>query len=107
MDIVNKPNDELLKQTFTEEQQLSNRLNECKLIASTYAQIENSIAVPSDMKTNTSHIYYGGYETVYEGWSSDQDGISDTQGVFVAAAGRGNIARIDKCAGSNLRQNSN
>ena len=60
MDIVNKLNDELLKQTFTEEQQLSNRLNECKLIASTYAQIENSIAVLSDMKTNTSHIYYGG-----------------------------------------------
>ena len=34
MDIVNKLNDELLKQTFTEEQQLSNRLNECKQIAS-------------------------------------------------------------------------
>ena len=50
---------------------------------------------------------YGGYETVYEGWNSDQDGIPDTQGVFVAAASRGNIARIDKCADSNLRQYSN
>ncbi|MCL3854386.1 helix-turn-helix transcriptional regulator [Parabacteroides sp. GYB001] len=60
MDIVNKLNDELLKQTFTEEQQFSDKLNECKLIASTYALIENSIAVLSDMKTNTSYIYYGG-----------------------------------------------
>lgn len=60
MDIRNKLDNELLKQSFGKELQQPDRLNECKRIASTYAQIENSTAVLSDMKTNTSYIYYGG-----------------------------------------------
>lgn len=60
MDILNQLNDELLRQVFTEEQKQSIRLEEYKEIASIYARIENSIAVLSDMKTNTSYVYYGG-----------------------------------------------
>lgn len=60
MDVKHKLNDELLKQKFIKEQELSARLDECKQIALSYAQIENSIAVLSDMKTNISYIYYGG-----------------------------------------------
>lgn len=54
MDIVNKLKKELLKQAFTEEQKQTERLNECKHIASIYAQTENAIAVLSDMKANIS-----------------------------------------------------
>lgn len=57
MDIVNKLKKELLKQAFTEEQKQTERLNECKHIASIYAQTENAIAVLSDMKANISYIY--------------------------------------------------
>lgn len=60
MDIKSKLNNELLKQSFAEEQLQPAKLDECKLIASTYARIENSIAVLSDMKANISYIYYGG-----------------------------------------------
>ncbi|WP_321435898.1 helix-turn-helix transcriptional regulator [uncultured Bacteroides sp.] len=60
MDVIHKLNDELLKQKFTKEQEWSARLDECKQIALSYARIENSIAVLSDMKTNTSYIFYGG-----------------------------------------------
>ncbi len=55
MDIVNKLKKELLKQAFTEEQKQTERLNECKHIASIYAQTENAIAVLSDMKANISY----------------------------------------------------
>ena len=57
MDIKNKLNNELLKQAFAEEQLQPGKVDECRLIASTYARIENSIAVLSDMKANTSYIY--------------------------------------------------
>lgn len=60
MDIKSKLNNELLKQTFAEEQLQPGKLDECKQIASTYARIENSIAVLSDMRANISYIYYGG-----------------------------------------------
>lgn len=59
MDIVNKLKKELLKQAFTEEQKQTERLNECKHIASIYAQTENAIAVLSDMnlKSATTRLY--------------------------------------------------
>ena len=64
MDIVNKLKKELLKQAFTEEQKQTERLNECKHIASIYAQTENAIAVLSDMKANISYIYYDTLSTL-------------------------------------------
>lgn len=60
MDIVNKLNKELRKQTFTEEQELFEQLNECRRIAAIYAKTENAIAVLSDLKTDISYLYYGG-----------------------------------------------
>ena len=60
MDIINELNKEFLAQSFGEEELLLKELNEYKQIASTYARIENAIAVLSDMRTNISYIYYGG-----------------------------------------------
>ncbi len=60
MDIIDKLNEELLKQTFAKERKLTEHLDEYKHIASMYARTENAVAVLSDMKTNTSYIYYGG-----------------------------------------------
>lgn len=59
MNIANILNNELLKQTFTEEEEPLVCLERCRQMASMYARIENSIAVLSDMKSNTSYIYYG------------------------------------------------
>lgn len=59
MNVIEELNDELLKQPFIEDKKLLLKLDECKKIASIYAQIENSIAVLSDMKANNSYIYYG------------------------------------------------
>ncbi len=59
MDVKTKLNEELLKQPFSKEQKLLLQLNECREIASVYSRIENAIAVLSDMKSNTSYIYYG------------------------------------------------
>lgn len=62
MDIVNKLNDEFLKQDFAKGQLLySEELEKYKGIADSYARIENAISVLSDMHTNISYIYYGGF----------------------------------------------
>ncbi len=49
----------LLNQNFTLEDQGADTLSLYKSIAATYSQIENSIAVLSDLKDNRSYIYYG------------------------------------------------
>lgn len=59
MDIVNKLKKELLKQAFTEEQKQTERLNECKHIASIYAQTENAIAV-------LTYIIHSGFISGYQ-----------------------------------------
>lgn len=48
---------ELLKQPFTEEAYQQGGFLQ---LALNYARLENAIAVLSDMRTNTSHIFYGG-----------------------------------------------
>lgn len=57
MNINNELEDKLLKQPFSEELGLD---ADYRLTALRYAQIENAIAVLSDMKTNTSYICHGG-----------------------------------------------
>ena len=47
----------LLEQPFTEETDPQGGFLQ---LAMNYARLENAIAVLSDMKTNTSHICYGG-----------------------------------------------
>lgn len=60
MDIIKTLNQKLLEQPFENENEPSTLLHKYKNIAKTYAQIENSIAVLSDMQNNKSYIYYGG-----------------------------------------------
>ena len=57
MNINNELEDKLLKQPFAEE---AGKDADYRLTVARYAQIENAIAVLSDMKTNTSYICLGG-----------------------------------------------
>lgn len=61
MDIVKRLNSELLLQNFTAEDRQALVLNRYKNIAEGYALTENALAVLSDMRSNISYIYYGGY----------------------------------------------
>lgn len=59
MDIIRTLNQKLLEQPFENENEPSTLLYKYKNIAKTYAEIENSIAVLSDMQNEKSYIYYG------------------------------------------------
>ena len=59
MDTIDILNREFFTQDFTEEQPYAEMLDRYKDIARNYAQMENTIAVLSDMRTNMSYIYYG------------------------------------------------
>lgn len=61
MSIVSTLNDELLKQPFLDRQNELMLLAGYRQIARMYAKVENSIAVLSDLKSNKSYIYYGGF----------------------------------------------
>lgn len=60
MKIIEKLNGEFLTQPFELEDLQTEELNTYKQVAQQYAQLENSIAVLSDLHTNVSYIYYGG-----------------------------------------------
>lgn len=57
MEIVQKLNDELLQITSENSSNCSLDIDSYKNIAFTYSQIENSIAVLSDMQQNKSYVY--------------------------------------------------
>ncbi|QES88162.1 response regulator transcription factor [Rhizosphaericola mali] len=57
--IKNTLNDTLLEQDFSEEKEMFLDLDKYKIMAQTYANIENAIVVLSDMKENKSYIYHG------------------------------------------------
>lgn len=57
MEIFEELNEELLKQPFADDEK---QLAKYRCVASEYAQVENAIAVLSDMKANKSYIYFGG-----------------------------------------------
>lgn len=61
MDTVDILNKEFLTQDFSEAQPYAEKLDSYKHIACNYARMENTIAVLSDWRTNTSYIYYGGF----------------------------------------------
>lgn len=61
MDIANQLNNELLNQAFAHERQCLEELDKCRLLAQGYADMENALAVLSDMHANNSYIYYGGF----------------------------------------------
>ena len=60
MSIAKSLNEKLLNQVFTAEEKKLLDLSHFKYTAWMYAQIENSVAVLSDMSTNKSYIYNGG-----------------------------------------------
>ncbi|MGN0057234.1 MAG: response regulator transcription factor [Phocaeicola plebeius] len=61
MNIVNKLNKELLRQDFPEGEAWAMELEQYKEIAYHYAYIENVLSVLSDMHTNQSYLFYGGF----------------------------------------------
>ena len=61
MDIVDRLNHEFLKQDFAQESPRTDETAHYREVAQQYAEIENAIAVLSDMRTNMSYIYYGGF----------------------------------------------
>lgn len=59
MNIKKKLNNELLEQDFADDDNLNQYLMHYKQVASMYAEVENSIAVLSDMGSNRSYIFMG------------------------------------------------
>lgn len=59
MPILTQLTAELLNQPFDDKSSGEKQLAECQKIAQTYALLENSIAVLSDLKANKSYIYRG------------------------------------------------
>lgn len=76
MDTVKILSREFLAQDFTDGQPPEKMLDGYRRMASCYAQIENAIAVLSDMYTNASYIYYGGFaQTLGIGPDNNRDRI--------------------------------
>lgn len=61
MNIKNRLNDELLSQDFAEERQYQEYADQCRMLACSYACVENALAVLSDMHAGNSRIYSGGF----------------------------------------------
>lgn len=55
-----KLNDKLLSQCFTADKSVGNWLEPYRQVAAGYANVENAVAVLSDLKMKMSYIYYGG-----------------------------------------------
>lgn len=64
MDTINILNSEFSAQDFSEVKISEDMLNIYKDTARNYADIENAIAVLSDVKTNVSYIYYGKFADI-------------------------------------------
>lgn len=61
MDTKEILNREFFGQDFSSRQPDASLLEEYKDIARNYARMENAVAVLSDLRTNASYIYYGGF----------------------------------------------
>lgn len=59
MNIIHTLNEKLLRQPFGDEQNKAANLAQYQYMAYMYSQIENSLAVLSDMEANKSYIYNG------------------------------------------------
>ena len=64
MKTINRLNREFFSQDFSEEEPYAEWLERYKTIACNYAQMENTIAVLSDMRDNASYVYYGGFSQI-------------------------------------------
>ena len=70
-DVTHKLNGELLRQKFST-QRIGEELSLYQRMAEGYAQVEQALAVLSDMRANRSYIYYGGFARVL-GMDSPQE----------------------------------
>ena len=63
MEILHQLNREFLNQDFSrpESARDADELARCKLLAEDYARMENCLSVLSDLRSNRSHICYGGF----------------------------------------------
>lgn len=77
MNTIDILKEEFSKQNFEKGQPYAEMLDRYKEIACNYARMENTIAVLSDLRTNTSYIYYGGFsQTLGIGKSGKEDKVS-------------------------------
>lgn len=74
MDIVDKLNGELLQLNCDNNPPHTKELEKYKELACHYARIENAISVLSDMRSNVSYIYYGGFSKLLGVNAHDSDG---------------------------------
>lgn len=74
MDTIDILNNEFLTQDFAEEQPYAELLDKYKDIARNYAQMENAVAVLSDLRTNISYIYYGSFSRMLKIDKSGNEG---------------------------------
>lgn len=74
MDIVDKLNGELLQVNRDNNPPHTKELEKYKELACHYARIENAISVLSDMRSNVSYIYYGGFSKLLGVNAHDLDG---------------------------------
>lgn len=72
MEIVDKLSRELLEQDFSQDG-AGSLLERYRSLAASYAELENALAVLSDMRSDSSYIYYGGFARTL-GLSGDGDG---------------------------------
>lgn len=70
-DVLNK---EFFAQDFEEKQPYAEMLDRYKSIARNYAQMENAIAVLSDLRNNSGYIFYGGFSKMLK---TDNSGKCD------------------------------
>lgn len=59
-------NNKLLSQSFAPAEQSYEWIEKCKMMAASYAIVENAVAVLSDLKEKVSYIYYGGIASLLE-----------------------------------------
>lgn len=64
MNTLDRLNKEFSAQEFSKGQPYTELLDRYKDIARNYARMENTIAVLSDLRTNDSYIYYGGFSHI-------------------------------------------
>ena len=77
MDAIERLNKEFIAQKFEADERSAKLLDSYKAIARHYAQIENAIAVLSDLRTHTSFLYYGKFaQTLGIGKCGEEDRIS-------------------------------
>lgn len=73
IDLLNK---KFSEQDFPQEQPYASMLNKYREMARSYAQMENAIAVLSDLRAKASYIYYGGFaQTIGIGHDKPTDEI--------------------------------